>query len=140
MYNMKRPVPRWAGGREMDNRDEHGRFLPGVPSATPGGGPALDPILKARLQELTPRAVERLAEAMNGKDARLAVQAANAILDRSLGRPAQAVDVRADEVDFAQAHLAALVEAAKRRAAERERQRAEASANADAAGTRAFRR
>jgi hypothetical protein len=126
---------RGAEGRKMDNRDEHGRFLAGAPSANPSGRPALDPALKARPQELTPRAIERLAQAVEGDDAKLAVQAANSIPDRALGRPAQAVDVRAEEVDVGQAHLAALIDAAKRRAAQRERERTEASANADTAGT-----
>jgi hypothetical protein len=88
----------------MSDRDDQGGFLPGGPSANPGGWPALDPSLKVKLQGLTPRAIQRLEEAMNGKDARLAVQAANAVLGRAWGRPAQAVDVRSDQMDFAQAH------------------------------------
>ena len=65
------PSPRWQKGT----------------SGNPGGRPALDPALKAKLAALTPRAIERLAEALDGDDPKLAVTAAMALLDRSLGRP-----------------------------------------------------
>src|SRR4051812_23093590 len=117
----------------MDSRDEQGRFLVGAPSANPGGRPALDPAVKAKLQDLTPRAVERLEEVMNGADPRLAMLAAVALLDRALGRPAQAADIRVSHDDeLRQGHLAALVEASKRRALlQRERETAAVNVDVD---------
>jgi hypothetical protein len=95
------PSPRWPKGT----------------SGNPGGRPALDSALKARLAALTPRAIDRLAEALEGDDARLAVTAAMALLDRSLGRPATSAELTVrNGVDYADAHLRALLEMAGRRA------------------------
>ena len=95
-------------------RDDLGRFLPGN-SANPGGRPGVPEVIKSRLRELSPRAVQRLGELLNSADERIQLEAAKAILDRHLGRPAIQADltVRADASD---AHLQALMElAAKRR-------------------------
>ena len=72
----------------MSDRAANGRFAPGV-SGNPGGRPGLSPELRAKLNELTPRAIERLVEVMNGPDDRLAIEASKALLDRALGRPQQ---------------------------------------------------
>jgi hypothetical protein len=94
-------------------RDDLGRFLPGN-SANPGGRPGLPELVKTRLRELSPRAVERLGQLLNSADERIQLEAAKAILDRHLGRPAIQADltVRADVSD---AHLQALKELARKR-------------------------
>ena len=94
------PSPRWPKGT----------------SGNPGGRPALDPALKAKLAALTPRAIDRLAQALDGDDERVAVTAAMALLDRALGRPASFADltVRREE-STADGHLAAILEMARRR-------------------------
>src|SRR5216684_2835105 len=94
------PSPRWPKGT----------------SGNPGGRPALEPALKTKLAALTPRAIDRLAQALDGDDDRVAVTAAMALLDRALGRPATFADltVRGEE-STAEAHLAALLEVARRR-------------------------
>jgi hypothetical protein len=94
------PSPRWPKGT----------------SGNPGGRPALEPALKTMLAALTPRAIDRLAQALDGDDDRVAVTAAMALLDRALGRPATFADltVRGEE-STAEAYLAALLEVARRR-------------------------
>ena len=97
-------------------RNSHGHWLPGR-SANPGGRPSIPDVIKAKLSELSPRAVERLRELLDSADERLRLEAAKAILDRHLGRPAIQTDIslRRPEAD---GHLAALIEVARRRALE----------------------
>ena len=68
-------------------RNERGHWLPGR-SANPGGRPGVPDVIKATLRELSPRAVERLGELLDSEDERIRLEAAKAILDRHLGRPA----------------------------------------------------
>jgi hypothetical protein len=93
-----------------------GRWVPGT-SGNPGGRPKPPDGLRTRLAELSPRAVERLAELLDSDDERVRLEAAKTILDRDLGRPAIQADIslRRAETD---GHLAALIEAARRRALE----------------------
>src|SRR5215831_20817886 len=97
-------------------RNELGRFVPGT-SGNPGGRPKPPDGLKTRLAELSPRAVERLGELLDSDDERVRLEAAKAILDRHLGRPAIQADISlhrgADD-----SHIAALIEVARRRALE----------------------
>ena len=97
-------------------RDERGHWLPGR-SANPGGRPGVPEEIKATLRELSPRAVERLGELLDSDDERIRLEAAKAILDRHLGRPAIQADIslRSGSAD---GHLAALIEVARRRALE----------------------
>jgi hypothetical protein len=97
-------------------RDERGHWLPGR-SANPGGRPGVPEVIKATLRELSPRAVERLGQLLDSDDERIRLEAAKAILDRHLGRPAIQADIslRGGSAD---GHLAALIEVARRRAAE----------------------
>ncbi len=108
------------------------RFQPGQ-SGNPGGRKPIPEELKNRLRNLSEKAVDALEQALDSKDDRVRIHAATVLLDRAYGKPAQQHDVDVKQVDFAQAHLAALVEAAKKRVAQRERERAEAAGNADAA-------
>src|SRR5215831_17391031 len=97
-------------------RNELGRFVPGT-SGNPGGRPRPPDGLKTRLAELSPRAVERLGELLDSDDERVRLEAARTILDRHLGRPPIQADINLRRgVD--DQHLAALLEAARRRAME----------------------
>jgi hypothetical protein len=97
-------------------RDDLGRWVPGS-SGNAGGRPKPPDGLRTRLADLSPRAVERLGELLDSVDERVRLEAAKAILDRHLGRPAIQADltVRGGAPDD---HLAALIEVARRCALE----------------------
>jgi hypothetical protein len=97
-------------------RDDRGHWLPGR-SANPGGRPGIPEVIRATLRELSPRAVERLGELLNSADERIQLEAAKAILDRHLGRPAIQADLTVRDSVSAD-HLAALIATARRRALE----------------------
>ena len=97
-------------------RNERGHWLPGR-SANPGGRPGVPDVIKATLRELSPRAVERLGELLDSEDERIRLEAAKAILDRHLGRPAIQADINLHR-GVADDLLAALLETARRRALE----------------------
>lgn len=73
-------------------RDDLGRSVPGT-SGNPGGRPKPPDGLRTRLAELSPHAVERLAELLGSDDERVRLEAAKAILDRHLGRLAIQADI-----------------------------------------------
>ena len=73
-------------------RDDLGRWVPGT-SGNAGGRPKPPDGLRTRLAELSPRAVERLGELLDSDDERVRLEAAKAILDRHLGRPAIQADI-----------------------------------------------
>ena len=97
-------------------RDARGHWLPGR-SANPGGRPGVPEVIKATLRELSPRAVERLGELLDSDDERIRLEAAKAILDRHLGRPAIQADFTVRGGTSAE-HLQALLEVARKRRAE----------------------
>ena len=97
-------------------RDERGHWLPGR-SANPGGRPGVPDVIKATLRELSPRAVERLGELLDSPDERIQLEAAKAILDRHLCRPAIHADLTVRGGTSAE-HLQALLEVARKRRAE----------------------
>ena len=97
-------------------RDDRGHWLPGR-SANPGGRPGVPEVIKATLRELSPRAVERLGELLDSEDERIQLEAAKAILDRHLGRPAIQADLTLRGGASAE-HLQALIEVARKRRAE----------------------
>jgi hypothetical protein len=97
-------------------RDERGHWLPGR-SANPGGRPGVPEVIKATLRELSPRAVERLGELLDSADERIRLEAAKAILDRHLGRPAIQADLTVRNGTSTE-HLRALLEVARKRRAE----------------------
>jgi hypothetical protein len=103
-------------GGSIVERDERGHWLPGR-SANPGGRPGVPEVLKATLRELSPRAVERLGELLDSEDERIQLEAAKAILDRHLGRPAIQADLTVRGGASAE-HLQALLEVARKRRAE----------------------
>ena len=97
-------------------RDSRGHWLPGR-SANPGGRPGVPEVIKATLRELSPRAVERLGELLDSDDERIQLEAAKAILDRHLGRPAIQADLTV-RGGASTDHLEALIEMARKRRAE----------------------
>jgi hypothetical protein len=97
-------------------RDDRGHWLPGR-SANPGGRPGVPEVIKATLRELSPRAVKRLGELLDSDDERIRLEAAKAILDRHLGRPAIQADLTVRGGTSAE-HLQALLEVARKRRAE----------------------
>ena len=97
-------------------RNNLGHWLPGR-SANPGGRPGVPDVIKATLRELSPRAVERLGQLLDSDDERIRLEAAKAILDRHLGRPAIQADLTV-RGSASTEHLEALIEVARRRRAE----------------------
>jgi len=68
-------------------RNDLGHWVPGT-SGNPGGRQKPPDGLRTRLAKLSPRAVERLGELLDSDDERVRLEAAKALLDRHLGRPA----------------------------------------------------
>jgi hypothetical protein len=64
-------------------------------------------VVKDLLKEATPKAMQVLVELLNSDNPKLRFQSATEILNRSLGKPVQALDVKTD-VNMASAQLAAL--------------------------------
>ena len=98
-------------------RDPNGRFLPGGPSANPGGRPALLEGVREAAKQHTPQAIETLASIMNDPAAPPAARtaAATSLLDRAWGRPGQSLDMTLKGPDIAVAHLEALRELTTRK-------------------------
>lgn len=84
-------------------------------SANPGGRTGVPAVIKAKLRELSPRAVERPGELLYSDDERIKLEAAKAILDRHLGRPAIQADVTVRGGAAAE-HLRASIAMARARA------------------------
>ena len=97
-------------------RDDLGRWVPGT-SGNAGGRPKPPDGLRARLAELSPQAVDKLAELLHSGDPRVELEAARMILDRHLGRPAIQADISLHR-GIADDHLVALLEVARKRRAE----------------------
>lgn len=89
------------------NRTSTGRFPPGV-SGNPTGRVPLPPEIKARLAELGPVALRRLAELLHSQNEAIAVRAAEALLDRAYGKAIQAHEMD-EELTSALTSLAAQV-------------------------------
>jgi hypothetical protein len=60
-------------------------------SGNPGGRPKENAEIKALAQEYGPEAISKLVELMRGDDRRVAQAAAQALLDRGFGKPAQTI-------------------------------------------------
>ena len=74
----------------MAQRDQHGRFLPGT-SGHPGGSPGAGRDVRRLACAHSTEAFGKLLQLMRGDDDELSLRAALAILDRALGKPAQAI-------------------------------------------------
>ena len=97
-------------------RNDLGHWARGT-SGNPGVRPRPPEALRTRLAELSPDAVDWLAELLDSDDERVRLEAAKAILDRPLGRPAIKADISLHHAE-ANGHIAALLETARRRALE----------------------
>jgi hypothetical protein len=86
-------------------RDGSGRFLPGE-SANSGGRPSGIKELRELTRHYTREAVDVLVKHLHDPDPRVALYAANSLLDRGYGKPSPAVEE--DQTDLARAHLEAL--------------------------------
>ena len=94
-------------------RDDKGRIVSG--SLNPGGRPKLPAEIRDLAQLASPRAIEKVIELMGNEDPRVALAAAQVILDRGYGKPVQSVDARVEQsVSTADAHVHALVELARK--------------------------
>lgn len=60
-------------------------------SGNPHGRPKEDAEIKALAREAAPEAMQRLIQIMRGDDNKLAKAAADSVLDRAIGKPAQTV-------------------------------------------------
>ena len=91
------------------HRDDRGRLLPGS-RCNPSGRPATDREVAALARQHGVTAIARLAEIMNDPEMEpgTVIRAAQAILDRAYGRPAQSVDIHATRIDLGRLHLEAL--------------------------------
>jgi len=78
----------------MADRTREGRWLPGV-TGNGGGRPKTDPAIRQALEAGSLAAAERLVALTASEDERVALAASVAILDRVLGKPAQALEVAA---------------------------------------------
>ena len=85
------------------------RFKPGV-SGNPNGRPKKVASLAKIAEENSEKAMRKLASLLDSDDPRVALQAAQALLDRSMGKPTQTnVNVtKNDVVDFDLAQLHAI--------------------------------
>ena len=67
-------------------------FKPGQ-SGNPNGRPTMPKHFKAAFDEMTPKAIETLAQLLSSPNDSLRLKAVREVLDRALGRPVQAHDL-----------------------------------------------
>src|SRR5688572_7442090 len=72
-------------------KDHTGLFKKGK-SGNPGGRPKKDPELKEIFNAASPKAAYTLVMLMDHEDPKIALAAADKVLDRSLGKPVQAME------------------------------------------------
>jgi hypothetical protein len=75
-------------------------------SGNPGGRPKVALEIRELAQENSPRALRKLAALIDSEDERVAMSAAEAILDRAIGKPIQATaQVDSEGNDIAQVEM-----------------------------------
>ena len=77
----------------MSRRTGNGRFQKGE-SGNPGGRPKLPADIREAFKAKAPEALEVLTRCLQSDDDRIAMMAAQAILDRGYGKPTQSIDAR----------------------------------------------
>ena len=87
-------------------------FKPGQ-SGNPGGRPKENNEIKELALKHCPAAIERLAKLMHDRSGRTAVAACQALLDRGLGKPAQALEHSGFVAQTAEEYLKQLDEQAE---------------------------
>ena len=102
-------------------RDARGKLLPGQRALNPSGLDRQKQRMLNQLNQLTPRAITRLAKLMDSDDEKVAIVAVKEILDRNLGKPKASLDMKI-ESSMSALHLQSLVELASR-ARERQAER-----------------
>ena len=83
----------------MVERTRDGRWIAGT-SPNPGGRPSTPPEIREALQAGSLAAAHRLVALTASEDERVALAASVAVLDRVLGRPAQALEVTQGEPNW----------------------------------------
>ena len=83
----------------MVERTRDGKWISGA-SPNPGGRPRTDPEIRQALEAGSLAAAQRLVALTGSEDERVALAASVAVLDRTLGRPAQALEVAGREPDW----------------------------------------
>ena len=107
--------------RETIQRDANGRVVAGSKALNPSGLDRQKQRMLNQLNQLTPRAITRLAKLMDSDDEKVAIVAVKEILDRNLGKPKASLDMKI-ESSMSALHLQSLVELAER-ARERQAER-----------------
>ena len=80
----------------MSRRTANGRFQKGE-SGNPGGRPALPADIREAFKAKAPQALEVLTRCLQSGDDRIAMMAAQAILDRGYGKPTQSIDANIND-------------------------------------------
>lgn len=75
-----------ARGKKTGGRD----FVPGDPRRSMGGLPPGYAVVRDAAREVSLRAVQTLATALDDEDARIRIEAAKALLERAWGKPQSA--------------------------------------------------
>lgn len=84
------PAPQESAARK---RGQGRPFVKGR-SGNPGGRPKLEGEIRELAQKHGPAALERLVTLMKSDNGRVAVMAAQAVLDRAYGKPPQGIDIK----------------------------------------------
>ena len=82
---------------ENSTKTTRGRPFEKGRSGNPGGRPKTDERVQKALRAATPKAAETLIELLDANEPKIRIQAANSILDRVCGKPAQRLDVEQSE-------------------------------------------